>query len=196
MGGRIGLTEHCWRWHDLHDADSPQIREGSVSANFPMLCSYHLLLVPSAYQSVPWYGRASSTASSSLKSRPPSVGSTDGENVRNSLSKTVTGEGKGQSATVLDTKQPRLVGLSQPFFASNPNPTTSEEVKWLLSERQGPISPARGKLRVLVADDNSTNIEVVSRLLKLEDIYDVTHSQGRSGSVRLGQGQYGEKPTL
>jgi osomolarity two-component system sensor histidine kinase SLN1 len=31
-----------------------------------------------------------------------------------------------------------------------------------------------GKLRVLVADDNSTNIEVVSRLLKLEDVYDVT----------------------
>jgi osomolarity two-component system, sensor histidine kinase SLN1 len=31
-----------------------------------------------------------------------------------------------------------------------------------------------GKLRVLVADDNSTNIEVVSRMLKLEDVYDVT----------------------
>lgn len=33
---------------------------------------------------------------------------------------------------------------------------------------------SQGKLRVLVADDNSTNIEVVSRLLKLEDVYDVT----------------------
>ncbi|SPQ22281.1 8d922934-adc4-4fb7-8493-68ed55f2c544 [Thermothielavioides terrestris] len=32
----------------------------------------------------------------------------------------------------------------------------------------------QGRLRVLVADDNSTNIEVFSRLLKLEDIYDVT----------------------
>ena len=32
----------------------------------------------------------------------------------------------------------------------------------------------QGKLRVLVADDNSTNIEVVSRMLKLEEIYDVT----------------------
>jgi osomolarity two-component system, sensor histidine kinase SLN1 len=31
-----------------------------------------------------------------------------------------------------------------------------------------------GKLRVLVADDNSVNIEVVSRLLKLEEVYDVT----------------------
>lgn len=32
----------------------------------------------------------------------------------------------------------------------------------------------QGKLRVLVADDNNTNIEVVSRMLKLEDVYDVT----------------------
>lgn len=31
-----------------------------------------------------------------------------------------------------------------------------------------------GKLRVLVADDNSVNIEVVRRLLNFEDIYDVT----------------------
>ncbi|CRK33714.1 hypothetical protein BN1723_018528, partial [Verticillium longisporum] len=32
----------------------------------------------------------------------------------------------------------------------------------------------KGKLRVLVADDNSTNIEVVSKMLKLEEVYDVT----------------------
>lgn len=32
----------------------------------------------------------------------------------------------------------------------------------------------QGKLKVLVADDNSTNIEVVSRMLKLEEVYDVT----------------------
>lgn len=32
----------------------------------------------------------------------------------------------------------------------------------------------QGRLRVLVADDNSTNIEVVSKMLKLEDVYDVT----------------------
>lgn len=37
-----------------------------------------------------------------------------------------------------------------------------------LANKDGP------RLRVLVADDNSTNIEVVSRMLKLEDIYDVT----------------------
>ena len=41
-------------------------------------------------------------------------------------------------------------------------------------ERARANKSGQGKLRVLVADDNSTNIEVVSRLLKLEDIYDVT----------------------
>lgn len=36
------------------------------------------------------------------------------------------------------------------------------------------LAKTDGKLRVLVADDNSTNIEVVSKMLKLEDVYDVT----------------------
>ncbi|KAK1783466.1 hypothetical protein QBC45DRAFT_88733 [Copromyces sp. CBS 386.78] len=155
--------------------------------------------------------RASSTASSSLASRPASVGSLDGETIRNPLPKQSTvdihhGHGHGHShshshghnqhstsppaaASVLDT-QPRLVGLSQPFFATTPKqpPTTTtatgdvddkmaaldramaaKQLKQSSSSISGP-----GKLRVLVADDNSTNVEVVSRLLKLEDVYDVT----------------------
>ena len=43
-----------------------------------------------------------------------------------------------------------------------------------LQQSGSSISSGPGKLRVLVADDNSTNVEVVSRLLKLEDVYDVT----------------------
>lgn len=42
-----------------------------------------------------------------------------------------------------------------------------------LAARKG-VGGACGKLRVLVADDNSTNIEVVSRMLKLEEVSDVT----------------------
>lgn len=114
--------------------------------------------------------RTSSTASSSLKSRPPSVGSAEGENKRNSVPGT-TAEAK---ATVLD-QQPRLVGLSQPFFASHPKTgpkaSTADQMKAI--DRVVANKPDT-KLRVLVADDNSTNIEVVSRMLKLEDIYDVT----------------------
>ncbi|KAK0638894.1 hypothetical protein B0T16DRAFT_339190 [Cercophora newfieldiana] len=115
------------------------------------------------------------TASSSLKSRPASVGSIDGETARNSVTKSV--EIQHQAAppsTVLD-KQPRLVGLSQPFFATNPNPPRpSREDQMAAIDRAMSNREGQGKLRVLVADDNSTNIEVVSRMLKLEDIYDVT----------------------
>lgn len=35
-------------------------------------------------------------------------------------------------------------------------------------------SKSEGKLRVLVADDNSTNVRVVTQMLKFEDVYDVT----------------------
>lgn len=77
-------------------------------------------------------------------------------------------------STVLD-KQPRLVGLSQPFFAANPRPVPqSKEDQLAAIDKARANKGDQGKLRVLVADDNSTNIEVVSKMLKLEDIYDVT----------------------
>ena len=71
--------------------------------------------------------------------------------------------------------QPRLVGLSQPFFAADPTPAPkSTQEKLADLDRAMAKKAGQGKLRVLVADDNSTNIEVVSRMLKLEDVYDVT----------------------
>ncbi|KAJ9156133.1 Two-component system protein B [Pleurostoma richardsiae] len=119
--------------------------------------------------------RASSTASSSvLGSRPASVGSADGENHRNSIGKPATDSKTTATASVLDT-QPRLVGLSQPFFASTPHPgPRSKEDQMAAIDRAMANKSGQGKLRVLVADDNSTNVEVVSRMLKLEDVYDVT----------------------
>ncbi|KAI0134435.1 hypothetical protein BJ170DRAFT_200097 [Xylariales sp. AK1849] len=115
--------------------------------------------------------RASSTASSSMKSRPPSIASTEGGEPRHN---SITGTTAEAKATVLD-QQPRLVGLSQPFFATHPQtkpkPSTEDQFKAI---DRAMANKESGKLRVLVADDNSTNIEVVSRMLKLEDIYDVT----------------------
>ncbi|TGJ84889.1 hypothetical protein E0Z10_g3861 [Xylaria hypoxylon] len=114
--------------------------------------------------------RSSSTASSSIHSRPTSVVSTEGDVRRSSLQQT-TAEAK---ASVLD-QQPRLVGLSQPFFASVPKagtkPTLDDQIK---AAEKARADKGEGKLRVLVAEDNPTNIEVVSRMLKLEDVYDVT----------------------
>ncbi|KAG4220209.1 hypothetical protein PC116_g31312, partial [Phytophthora cactorum] len=119
--------------------------------------------------------RASSTASSSIKSRPTSISSSaDGDTRKNSL--TLTQTTAGAKANVLDQK-PRLVGLSQPFFATTPSakaqtpPTPDDRMKAI---EMAKASKGEGKLRVLVAEDNPTNIEVVSRMLKLEDVYDVT----------------------
>ncbi|KAL2175845.1 uncharacterized protein P884DRAFT_301248 [Thermothelomyces heterothallicus CBS 202.75] len=107
--------------------------------------------------------RASSTASSSMKSRPPS--------------------------------QPRLVGLSQPFFASTPN-RISKEDQMAAIDRDMATKSGQGKFRVLVADDNSTNIEVVSRLLKLEGVYDVTIAKDGQEAYELGKANMEKKPAL
>lgn len=115
--------------------------------------------------------KASSTASSSIKSRPASINSaTEAISRKNSLTLSqTTAEVK---ATVLD-QQPRLVGLSQPFFTTGPRAKSKDSTsKGRRSTVE--ISKSEGKLRVLVAEDNPTNIEVVSKMLKLEDVYDVT----------------------
>ncbi|KAI1344922.1 osmosensing histidine protein kinase SLN1 [Xylariaceae sp. FL0016] len=115
--------------------------------------------------------RPSSTASSSLKSRAPSISSSaEGEPRRSSLTQ-ATADAK---ASVLE-QQPRLVGLSQPFFTSGPKtgpqPTPEDQMKAVERARE---QKGEGKLRILVAEDNHTNIEVVRRMLKLEEVYDVT----------------------
>ncbi|KAI1085149.1 putative histidine kinase SlnCl1 [Whalleya microplaca] len=110
--------------------------------------------------------RSSSTASSAVNSRPPSISSVDCETQRASFS---------ESKSAVLNQKPRLIGLSQPFFTTNPNsgskPSTKDPMKAIEAAR---ANKGEGKLRVLVAEDNPTNIEVVSKMLKLEDVYDVT----------------------
>ena len=60
--------------------------------------------------------------------------------------------------------KPRLVGLSQPYFSMTTPPLSSPSEK--------PTTKA-GRLRVLVAEDNVVNQEVVLRMLKLEEIFEV-----------------------
>ncbi|GKT52573.1 type 1 phosphatases regulator YPI1 [Colletotrichum spaethianum] len=129
--------------------------------------------------------RASSTASSSVKSRPPSVDTIDAiegaqNPKRNSggtpVKPSIKPANETNAKNLLD-QQPRLVGLSQPFFASNPAPKAKRSTRdqmAAIDQAMATKANQEGKLRVLVADDNSTNIEVVSKMLKLEDVYDVT----------------------
>ena len=76
--------------------------------------------------------------------------------------------------TLAPDSQPRLVGLSQPFFAAS-QPLESPASQPAAMEQMAAEAKRSGhKIRVLVAEDNKVNQEVVLRMLKLEDIYDVT----------------------
>jgi osomolarity two-component system, sensor histidine kinase SLN1 len=116
--------------------------------------------------------RSSSAASSIVKYQLAAAEPTESESQRNSVVITSTAAipppGDNLPAHSLNPN-PRLVGLSQPYFSVDMPEAKTTEVKVA-----GVVEKDQLKPRVLVADDNSTNIEVVSRMLKLEDIYDVT----------------------
>lgn len=67
--------------------------------------------------------------------------------------------------------KPRLVGLSQPFFAATSPLASPEKQLEAMGRVAAQASRNSQKVRVLVAEDNKVNQEVVLRMLKLEDIY-------------------------
>lgn len=156
--------------------------------------------------------RAASTMSDSTRTRsraPSAGGSTNGgaggSSHRNSLSSVLAHEPEPAMNHSPETHrsdiQPRLVGLSTPFFPPNPNQTAAlaastanKEGKQVMMQKDKSNKAAAknstgndsetaagaasedssSDLHVLVADDNATNIEVVRRMLKLEKVHDVT----------------------
>lgn len=72
---------------------------------------------------------------------------------------------------------PRVVGLSQPYMATEvrpaPSHTVSNDLK-MMKKAEAQAAKQGSKVKVLVAEDNKINQEVVLRMLKLEDVYDVT----------------------
>ncbi|KAI9682887.1 MAG: Histidine kinase [Trizodia sp. TS-e1964] len=80
------------------------------------------------------------------------------------------------NGTTLDKAgKPRLVGLKKPYFtttsASSSPPSQISAMEIVAAEA---ARKEGDKVRVLVAEDNLVNQEVVLRMLKLEEIYDVT----------------------
>jgi osomolarity two-component system sensor histidine kinase SLN1 len=67
--------------------------------------------------------------------------------------------------------KPRLVGLSQPFFATSAPMESPKKQLEAIVAAEASKAKGNGKVRVLVAEDNKVNQEVVLRMLKLEDIY-------------------------
>ena len=123
--------------------------------------------------------RADSTTGSSLNSRRNSANlgshvedSHSPQRQRSSSELSVTSGEAAPAMTSLSTPaQPRLVGLSQPFFAAT-SPLESPDKQLAAMERVAAQAVQSGdKIRVLVAEDNKVNQEVVLRMLKLEDIY-------------------------
>lgn len=72
--------------------------------------------------------------------------------------------------------QPRLVGLSQPFFTPTVPASPASSASKGPRSNNGPGAQNEGprKTRVLVAEDNTVNQEVVRRMLALEEVYDIT----------------------
>ncbi|KAK4542795.1 hypothetical protein LTR36_006171 [Oleoguttula mirabilis] len=88
--------------------------------------------------------------------------------------------------------QPRLVGLSQPYFASS-QPMESPESQPGAMKKITDAATRGGRIRVLVAEDNKVNQEVVLRMLKLEDIYDVTVAKdGQEALDRVQESMQGD----
>jgi len=115
--------------------------------------------------------RAPSTSSSDIHggSRAASVSSQphDDINERRSADGTRTPNlpiNTGPTIGFQKDTQPRLVGLSQPFFAAAPSPNTAKDSSNDHLEALNSVANIPGrKLRVLVAEDNLVNQEVVLR---------------------------------
>lgn len=89
--------------------------------------------------------------------------------------------------------KPRLVGLSQPFFAAA-SPLEEPDKQLAAMERVAAQAAQSGdKVRVLVAEDNKVNQEVVLRMLKLEDIYGMTFLKYRLCSRLIYSRRHGCK---
>jgi osomolarity two-component system sensor histidine kinase SLN1 len=115
---------------------------------------------------------APSTHSSSMHgSRTPSVLSLE---EFSSIARTSSDHESTQGEPrVSKDMQPRLVGLSQPFFATGTPESSSPPVTAKSSDGLQQVKGGK-RVRVLVAEDNKVNQQVVLRMLALEDVYDVT----------------------
>lgn len=132
--------------------------------------------------------RANSSASSSVDLPHDSIGNHKGATVddewaparhsrhlgSDSDEKASLNTGPASTPTLGSDSQPRLIGLSQPFFAASQPLESPGSQPAAMEKIAADATRSGGKIRVLVAEDNKVNQEVVLRMLKLEDIYDVT----------------------
>ncbi len=79
-----------------------------------------------------------------------------------------------QQSTFADV--PRIVGFSAPYVAKETKPESTAKARLNEMKKAESEAAKQGKkVRVLVAEDNPVNQEVVLRMLKLEDVYGKNH---------------------
>ena len=160
--------------------------------------------------------RAASTSSSQVRigSRPGSITGPplhDDTLPNNIIVTDVSSDDVGPESPPLQDV-PRIVGFSQPYFPTEVAQTSSPQNK--LSEmKKAEYEAAKTgeKVRVLVAEDNKVNQEVVTRMLKLESVYGESHRsalrpsltrarrydcEGRARSIGCGSRVYELGPAL
>lgn len=78
----------------------------------------------------------------------------------------------GTTRDVVLADVPRIVGFTQPYVAKETQNSDSSEARFNEMKKVETEAAQKGrKVRVLVAEDNKVNQEVVLRMLRLEDVY-------------------------
>jgi osomolarity two-component system, sensor histidine kinase SLN1 len=120
--------------------------------------------------------RAGSTSSSVSTGASPRGSVDEGRRHSKDLEHLATRDGfPGPVSANPAESQPRLVGLSAPFFASG-TATGEEKAE---NERA-----AGRKLKILIAEDNKTNQMVVLRMLRMAKIFNVDVAEGMASKTR------------
>ncbi|KIW19355.1 hypothetical protein PV08_03650 [Exophiala spinifera] len=96
----------------------------------------------------------------------------DTGDITNNLNGSSTSLGSTRNDSLADV--PRIVGFTQPYVAKESKSESREaKINEMKKVENEAVEKGR-KVRVLVAEDNKVNQEVVLRMLRLEDVYDVT----------------------
>ncbi|TAQ88057.1 hypothetical protein B7494_g3606 [Chlorociboria aeruginascens] len=113
----------------------------------------------------------STSSSDAFISRPNSIQLSHDERI--AVARITEQSANNSSASYEKDDQPRLVGLSQPFFAPTTQAPSAGKDPQERIATLGQVAKTGAKIRVLVAEDNEINRKVVLGMLNLEEIYDV-----------------------
>jgi len=111
------------------------------------------------------HSKASSLVGQTLHDQPESI---QNNNAASTTSLASTRDEANGTPMLADV--PRIVGFTQPYVAKEPKISSGAKLDQMKKVESEAAQRGR-KVRVLVAEDNKVNQEVVLRMLRLEDVY-------------------------